>query len=244
MNRVSKSEVIAKLQRDILCWEGFKPAKAIGAGLIGLGPVEAAFPNQIFPVGAVHEFICATQEDAAATGGFISGLLKTLMKNGSGCLWVSKSRKLFPPGLSLYGISPDRILFVDVNSEKDILWATEEALKCQGMAAVICELGEVSFNQSRRLQLVCERSKVTSFIIRSDPQKITQTACVARWLVTSIASQTKGDLPGVGFPRWRAELLKVRNGNPASCEVEWSKGKFKVFQQQDAVEASVKRKYA
>ena len=33
-------------------------------------------------------------------------------------------------------------------------------------------------------------------------------------------------MPGVGFPRWQVDLLKVRNGNPGSWTVEWSKRRF------------------
>jgi protein ImuA len=34
------------------------------------------------------------------------------------------------------------------------------------------------------------------------------------------------DMPGVGFPRWNVELLKVRNGKPGSWQIEWKAGKF------------------
>jgi protein ImuA len=34
-------------------------------------------------------------------------------------------------------------------------------------------------------------------------------------------------MPGVGFPKWNIELLKVRNGKPGSWELEWRNGSFK-----------------
>jgi protein ImuA len=33
-------------------------------------------------------------------------------------------------------------------------------------------------------------------------------------------------LPGIGFPRWQVELLKVRSGKPGSWQLEWVNGKF------------------
>jgi protein ImuA len=33
-------------------------------------------------------------------------------------------------------------------------------------------------------------------------------------------------MPGLGFPRWQVELLKVRNGNPGSFILEWAGEKF------------------
>ena len=42
------------------------------------------------------------------------------------------------------------------------MWAIEEALKCDGLAAVIGEMKELSFTNSRRLQLAVEKSHVTN----------------------------------------------------------------------------------
>ncbi len=224
-----KRDIIAQLRKDILLMEGFKPAPEGTASAFGLGPVEAAFPNGIFPTGSVHEVLNLEAEHTGATGGFIAGLLKVLMDEGGSCLWISTSRKLFPPALKAFGVEPERIIFIDLHREKDVLWAVEEALKCKGVAAVVAELRELSFTQSRRLQLAVEESGVTSFILRHDPLKISTTACVARWQVMPLPSETEDDLPGIGYPRWQVELLKVRNGNPGTWTVEWSEEGFNVL---------------
>ena len=223
----TKEDIINRLQKDILLWEGFKPPTAEKAGGIGLGPVEAAFPNGIFPTGTVHEFLNAAPEQAAATGGFIAGLLASLMSNGGACLWISAARTLFPPALKAFGVEPDQVIFVDLQREKDILWAMEEALKCSGLVAVIAETRDISFTQSRRLQLAVEQSKVTGFIIRANGPKLSTTACVARWQISPLPSAVADGLPGLGFARWKVELLKVRNGNPGSWILEWRAGHFK-----------------
>lgn len=222
----TKKDIIDQLQKNILAWQGFIPPAADNTAGIGLGPLEAAFPNAVFPTGAIHEFLSARPEHAAASGGFIAGLLKTLMLNGGACLWISMSRSLFPPALKTFGVEPDRVIFVDLHREKDVLWAMEEALKCGGLAAVIGEVQELSFTQSRRLQLAVEQSRVTGFIIRSDLPKLSATACVARWKITHLPSELEAGMPGVGFPRWNVELLKVRNGNPGTWKIEWQAGGF------------------
>jgi protein ImuA len=222
----TKKDIISKLQKDILLWEGFKPPQADNADNLGLGPIEDAFPNGVFPVGALHELICPTSEQAAATSGFIAGILGTLMKQDGVCLWVSSSRKLFPSSLSVFNIEPDRVVFIDLKREKDVLWVTEEALKCEGLTAVIAELHDINIAQSRRLQLAVESSKVTGFILRTDLYKAKTSTCVARWRISSISSKTEDGLPGVGFPRWQVELLKVRNGNPGVWRMEWAGRSF------------------
>jgi protein ImuA len=224
--RDTKKAIINRLQKDILHWQGFAPPPPGMTKGIGLGPLESAFPNGIFPTGTIHEMICPTPEQAAATGGLMAGVLGTLMQQGGACLWVSTSRKLFPSSLTVFNIDPDRMIFVDLQREKDVLWAMEEALKCEGLAAVIAEVRDISFAQSRRLQLAVESSKVTGFLLRNDPRKQGTTTCVARWQISSLPSETEDELPGVGFPRWQVDLLRVRNGSPGSWKLEWAEGHF------------------
>jgi protein ImuA len=221
-----KQAIISRLRQDILLWQGFKPPAAGQKEEIGLGSLEAAFPNGVFPQGALHEFLTELPEYAAASIGFIAGLLKFFMQNGGACLWIGVSRTVFPPALQAFGIEPDRIIFVDLKQEKDVLWAMEEGLKCQGLSAVIAEVRDISLTASRRLQLAVETSKVTGFILRNDSRKLSTTACVARWKIKPLASALEAGMPGVGFPRWNVELLKVRNGNPGSWNIEWSDNRF------------------
>lgn len=229
---LAKAEVIRKLRDDILHMQGFKPAAKGQAIRFGLNLIEEVFPNGIFPTGTIHEFLNTMPEDAASSSGFLAGLLSTLMQHNGACLWISHSRTLFPPALPAFGISPDRIIFIDLKTEKDVLWATEEALKCEGISAVIAELGSISFAQSRRLQLVVEQSKVTGFILRKEPMKIGTTACTARWQITALPTDPEDGLPGLGHPRWKVELLKVRNGHTGSWILEWGAEGFQFISPQ------------
>jgi protein ImuA len=222
-----KANIIAQLQKDILPLQGFRSISAGTAINVGWGQMDDAFPNGAFPLGAVHEFLCSGSEDGAPTSGFIAGLLAPLMRNRGVTIWISSSRKLFPPALKIFGIEPDRIIFLDLQKEKDVIWAMEEALKCGALAAVVGEMREISFTASRRLQLAVEQSQVTGFIFRCNPRNLNTTACVSRWRVTPLPSETGDDLPGIGFPRWNVELLKVRNGKPGTWQIEWAGGRFR-----------------
>ena len=222
----AKKQLLQKLQQDILLWQGFKPHPTGNTERIGLGEIENSFPGGVFPKKAIHEFITIQPEHSAASNGFIAGLLSALMENGAACVWVSTSRHLFPASLSLFNVEPERIIFMDVQCEKDVLWITEEAIKCEGLAAVVAEVNNVSLIESRRLQLAVENSGVTGFILRKDGNKKASTVATARWKVSPLPSVTQDGLPGIGFPRWQVELLKVRNGNPGSFILEWAGEKF------------------
>ncbi|MBC7936580.1 MAG: Error-prone repair protein ImuA [Rhizobacter sp.] len=222
-----KSAIIAQLQKDILPLQGFKKNRNSTILDLNLGPVKNAFPNAQFPIGAVHEFCYTGAEDAAATSGFVSGVLASLMRTGGVSIWISADRMIFPPALQSFGIAPDKIIFIDLQKESDIEWAMEEALKCNGLAAVVGEMPELSFTASRRLQLAVEQSQVTGFILRRNPRSLSTTACVTRWKITSIPTILADDMPGVGFPCWKVELLKVRNGKPGTWQIEFAAGKFR-----------------
>ena len=222
-----RSQILSRLKRDILPLQGFKQLSTDNNINIGFRPIEEAFPNACFPAGCMHEFISHDVVDMAATNGFIACLLSKLMQSGGTCLWISASGSIFPPALKSFGVAPEKIIFIDLQKEKDVLYATEQALKCNKLTAVLADIKNISFKESRRFQLAAEQSRVTGFLIRNQPQLANTIACVSRWHITSLPSQIEDGMPGVGFPRWHVELLKVRNGNPDQWNVEWVANTFK-----------------
>ena len=100
MNNISpqRAEMFASLQTDILRLQGFRAAHSAAVDH-GLGPMEQSFPGGSFPLGCVHEFLADDVEAAAATTGFVSGLLAPLMAVGGPVIWIAASRMLFPPAL-------------------------------------------------------------------------------------------------------------------------------------------------
>jgi protein ImuA len=237
----TKADIIARLRRDILPLGGFRSA-GHGHDVIDLGPINQAFPDGAFPLGAIHEFISSGIEDTAATSGFILGIISRLAQKGGLTLWISDSRTLFPPALLLFGVQPDNIIFLDLERELDCLWAAEEALKSEGLAAVVCEVQNLSFTASRRLQLAVEGSGITGFIFRKNPRKLTPTASIAQWKITSLPSETAEDMPGVGFPRWQVNLTKVRNGKPGSWQFEFAGKNFRPLPTLRAVPQQLQKK--
>lgn len=222
-----KTSIISQLEKQILPLEGFKKLSTDNNVNIGFRPIENAFPNAAFPLGCIHEFISNTANDISATNGFISCLLSKLMHLGGACVWISTSRTLFPAALKGFGIDPEQVIFIDLKNQKDVLYATEEALKCNKITAVLSDIKDIGFKESRRFQLATEQSRVTGFILRNQSRSVNTIACVSRWRITSLPSALEDTMPGVGFPRWHVELLKVRNGTPGNWKIEWAATSFK-----------------
>lgn len=227
---VSKADIFKSLQTDLLRLQGLKAINNCELDNC-LGPMAAAFPNQSFPLGVIHELISQRQEEVAATSGFVTGLLSTIMGESGTSIWISSSRNIFPIALKAFGVDPDRFIFIDLKKEKDVVWVMDEALKCGAVSAVVGEIGEIDFKTSRRFQLDAESSGVTGFIVRKASRNISTIASVSRWKISSLPSEKPEQLPGIGFPKWRVELSKIRNGKPGTWNVKWFDGKFLLAQE-------------
>ncbi|MFT3701336.1 MAG: Error-prone repair protein ImuA [Agriterribacter sp.] len=238
----NKQHIIAQLQKELLQLQGFKSVKDGYASAIGLPLIEKAFPNETFQFCAVHEFITSTMENASATAGFITALLSPLLQSGGVMVWIAPVPFIFPPSLQQFGIEPHRVIFIHPRHTKDIGWVMEEALQCEALSAVVAEWSHISFTESRRLQLAVEKSKVTGFLIRRSPRELNTTACVSRWKISSLSSESIDGLPGIGYPRWEVELLKVRNGKPGKWILEWAGDQWKLQESSGALVRELTRK--
>lgn len=224
---LARAEIVARLQREILQMEGFRPAVNRLLNNV-LGPLEEVFPSGAFPLGMVHEFQLDRRRircSMAATVGFISAMVSPLLLNGGLMLWLGTGRSVFPPALMSFGVRPDRVIFIDIQRPRDVLWATEEALKCGAVSVVVAEVGGLDLTVSRRLQLSAEQSKATGLLIRTD-EHAGITSSASRWRITPVSGQLPDGLPGVGFPQWKVELLRLRNGTTGSWQIQYRQGRF------------------
>jgi len=227
----SKSHIIAHLQKEILSLQGLGSKPKGTQTDVGLGIIGESFPNQTFPLGVIHEFIANGLEGITAATGFVSGITSRIMRNGGVSVWINSGEPVYPIALKQYGIEPDKVIFIHLQQQKQIQWVLEESLKCEGLASVIAEMRDLSFVSSRRLQLAVEQSRVTGFILRRDPRHLQTTASVCRWEIDSLPSQLADQMPGVGFPRWKVSLTKVRNGKPGQWDIEWREEKFHILKE-------------
>jgi protein ImuA len=221
-----KADILFQLQKEILRLQGFRYSASDDFILPVLGPIDSSFPNGVFPLASIHEFITQSAEDIAATSGFISCLLSSLMNKGGVSVWIGSSQAIFPAALKFFNVEPDKIIFINTKKPKELLWLVEETLKCEGLAAVVGEVAELTFTESRRLQLAVEQSRVTGFLIRNNLRNINADACTARWKISPGPSIITDDIPGIGFPAWNIGLLKIRNGKPGRWQMQWAYNKL------------------
>ena len=195
----------------------------------GVAAIDAALPGRGLALGALHEFlgVGGDEEDGAVACGFIAGILARL--GGGPVLWCQKRPDLYGPGLAAHGLDPARLVLVAASRDEEVLWALEEGLRMPGLAAAVGEIGRLSMVAGRRLQLAAEHSGITLLLLRrwhsaaaASAGRAQPSAADTRWRIGALPSAPLrlGWGVGLGPPRWRVELLRVRGGRPGVWEIE------------------------
>jgi protein ImuA len=208
-------------------------APAIAVLPFGDERIDSVLPGGGLPLGRWHEAAGEGLEieTAAATAGFVATLAAPLAERGA-VVWVMRRDDLFAPGLASLGFPAERLIQVRVRNEAQALAALEDALAATGVAAAVGEVEDVDLTAGRRLQLACETHGATGFVLRRRPfggarrARAIGTAAASRWKIMPAPSEPPPGEPGLGPPRWRAELERSRGGRTGAWLMERSDGAF------------------
>jgi len=163
-------------------------------------------------------------ETAAASAAFVARLAAPLASRGE-LIWVLRRDDLYAPGLAGLGLPVERLIQVCARDEDETLAVMEDALRTPGVAAVFGEVDEVDLVAGRRLQLACEQSRATGFVLRRRPfggarRGDTSSAAATRWTIAPAPSEPAAGEPGLGAPRWRVTLERCRGGRTGAWILE------------------------
>jgi protein ImuA len=189
----------------------------------GVASIDEALPQGGIAAGALHEWV-STNKGAGI--GVCASILGRIAKARGPILWCSQGVDLYPPGLQAFGLLPEQVIFVQVQSNQEALWALEEGLKSPMLGAVVGEKIPLRMTNSRRLQLNANQTGVSAFLVQNVKDKIATTStALTRWQISSLPSAESPGLfrnNGMGAPRFEVELLRCRGGNaPLKWSLEW-----------------------
>jgi protein ImuA len=125
-------------------------------------------------------------------------------------------------GLAQFGMPLERLLLVRAQSQKDALWATEQALSTPGIFA-LCAITPskkgLSLTDTRRLLLMAEHYRTRCLLLRLDAAG--SSAARARWRVS--AAPSPGEEDELGPPAFSVHLARNRAGpHGLSFNLRWS----------------------
>ena len=196
--------------------------------IIGFGDprIDAQLPGGGLALRSWHAFAGEglDLETAAASAAFVARLAVPLASRGE-LIWVLRRDDLHAPGLAGQGLPADRLIQVCARDEDEALAVMEDALRTRGVAAVFGEVDEVDLVAGRRLQLACEQSLATGFVLRRRPfggraRGESGSAAATRWSIAPAPSEAAPGEPGLGPPRWRVTLERCRGGRTGSWILE------------------------
>lgn len=192
------------------------------AGSLGLGPA-----GLVLPLGRLHEIVPGDIFHLAAAAGFALGLAA---RRGGAVIWIQQELAAleggapYGPGGALFALEASRLLLVQAKTAKDVLWAMEESLRTQGVAAVIGELagaGEAAdLTATRRLNLAMAERGALGLLLRQQQLRGTS-ACASRWIVRA-APGRGDDFGGIGRTTFALTLEKNRTGPCGDFILEWN----------------------
>lgn len=185
------------------------------------------------PMGALHELFTPERRDAGAGLGFAFGLMRDFMSPARPALiflqLVHDAQETGLPygaGLVGFGIAPESLVMVRIAAMSELLWAVEEAVRCQAVAAVIADIAgwpaELDFTASRRLSLRTAASGTSVLLLRHGAGR-EASAARFRWQVMPLGSAPDPyDARAPGRPRWRVVLEKGRLKAGSEFILDWT----------------------
>jgi protein ImuA len=186
----------------------------------GAMAVDRGLPGGGLVLAGLHEVAMARADGAGIAFTAVLAARRAAL-DGRPVLWCTARCGLYGPGLAAFGLTPARLLLVRCRNDEERLWAMEEALRCDRLAAVVGEVRRLDLRQSRRLHLAAEGSGVTGLLLRPPDADLGAAAALTRWRAASMPGHAAGGHAGVGAPRIRLELLRARGGTPADWCLEW-----------------------
>ena len=193
----------------------------------GVGPLDHLLAGGGLDGAGLHEVAAASaswSDDAAATL-FAAGIAARFAAAPDvSALWALTRFDLYAPGLEQAGLGPERVLYAQGKTDKELLAMCEDALRDGSLACVVAEVKAADQTATRRLQLAASEGNTPMLLYRryrryGQCPLIDPSLAMTRWRIGALSSAPL-DAPGVGRGRWSVELVRQRGGPPFSLELE------------------------
>jgi protein ImuA len=206
---------------------------------LGMEQVHDHLPGPGLTCGVLHEIAAAAHGDRPAAFGFLFALTAAALQARAGPAMLVVQRRClvefgapYGHGLVQLGLDPGRLLLIETKSDKDALWALEEALRSPARPAMVAGAlaGGLDLTTSRRLNLAAAPNATPLALLRGSHGAGTS-AAATRWRIGS-APAALDRFGAFDHPRWQAALERCRNGRTGKWLIEWDHGahRFRVVE--------------
>jgi len=128
---------------------------------------------------------------------------------------VAQPSEFYPPAAAALGIDPQRMVWVRPECPADTVWAIDQALRCDAVAAVWAIVGSaVDDRDARRFQLAAEAGRTPGIFLRPRPARGRPSFAEVRFHVRLAPSQdTDASQNTAAFPSLRVTLDRCRGAS-------------------------------
>lgn len=148
----------------------------------GFDALNACLPGGGWPVSVLSEILFPLQQ--ALEWQLVAPALTQRLAAGPGsAVLVGPAHEPFGPVLERWGLPAHRLCRVDVQDRSSRLWACEQALNCQDVAAVLAWLPAAPYAALRRLHVMASRRDVLFLAFRAEELQAASSPAALRLLV-------------------------------------------------------------
>lgn len=204
------AEIVHHLQQRVEQLEGSRRSHDAEPITTGCPAFDALLPSGGLQRGTLVEWFSALHSSprpsppvprlSSATGTLALIAARQAMAEGGALLVMDRGCWFYPPAAAGLGIDLEQVVVVRAATPQDELWALDQALRCQGVAAVWAPLAQLGGHDFRRLQLAAESGGTIGLLLRG-PQSRGQPS----WAHLQLLVRPR---PSSGDRRLQVEVLR------------------------------------
>ena len=164
----SKETVLRQLRARVGCIQTASRGEGEQGDVLSTGSeaIDRLLPRGGLRPDAITEWVAQADGCGAGTLAMITAAIR-LDSFRRGPLVVVSGDGFYPPAAIALGISAERIIWVRPTRQADLVWAIDQALRCESVAAVWAEVGaNLDDRDARRFQLAAETGCTAGLLIR------------------------------------------------------------------------------
>ena len=215
LEALDRQGVLAQLRRDI---GGIDHAGAEEAAMMSSGchELDRCLPRRGLRTNAIHEWVAASNCSGVsalamiALAGYLKSPHGSSRRSAGPVVVVDREGTFYPPAATALGIPLKRMVVVRPPDLASQVWAIDQALRCEAVAAVWSHVGQsLNDRDARRFQLAAESGQTPGFLIRPASVRGCPTFADVRMYVEPARLRPAAGQP---FLRWQVTIDRVRGG--------------------------------
>ncbi|QGZ61850.1 translesion DNA synthesis-associated protein ImuA [Paraburkholderia acidisoli] len=167
-------------------WQGDQLAHASERSVpSGHAMLDAQLPGAGWPAGSLTELL--VEQGGVGEMRLVAPALRTLTaQTGRHVVLVAPPWQPYARALKAWGVALERVIWVRA-SEKDAGWVAEQALKQEGIGAVLLWQPKARADAVRRLQVAAQDSQALAFLVRPPAARNQSSPAPLRMVCTPVA---------------------------------------------------------